>query len=431
MNLRISNSLKESEYTKGFFLILSSKIVIAALTFISTPIIARIYSPQDYGIYAILNSILINLVLFTNLSLPSAVIVLKKSKLNASISGIIGYSFYSNLVFLVTGTLLLLFNDTFKTKLASIVGFDFTIGHLLVITFFSILVTVSEVFANLNIKEKKFKRNVVVNLTDTISNKASSIVIGLFIHHKLGLFIAELVGKFNNIFYQLYKVNFKISFLKIKNFKKLRTIQNTVRDNHLYPKFNLPTTFLNKFSGQLVIWIFAIYFSVEQIGYFTMAISMVGIPLLLLANSLNPLITKKLSEEREQGFKGNTLFKLFSLITLLSLFVYSLLFFFSPYFVNFYLGEKWIESITYIKILCVPFSLMLISNAIGGAFLIYEKQKNNLFFKLFSFISLIVGITLIMNSTMSFIQLVWLYATIISLEQLLNTIYILRKAKHV
>ena len=423
------SALFASEFRRGFLMIFSSKILIAFITFVTTPIVARLFSPEDYGMFAILNSIAIIISLISNLTLPTALVVVEQDKLKRTITGIITTVLLLNGIFLIAG-LLIRFTESANQLVHDFFGIEVTLRVLAVLIFFSVLEAFSQIFANLNIREKDFKKNITVNVLDNFSIKGTSLLIGFFRYTHFGLFYAELAGKIVNVFTQFSYRKFRFDFFNIRQLGNIKLSFDVLKELRHYPVYTFPVSLMTRFSSQLILWVFALEFSKKAVGHFTMGIGLLNIPLMLIANSLQPVIIKKLDEDRQNGLSKNLLPLILKLFALAGV-VYSFLYFISPWFVSIYLGEKWINSIQFIQLLCFPFALQLVSNSLDGAFIVYKKQKAQFYFKIFFLVLLIASIYFFSASSLTLQSVVIVYGAVLAVEEISKIGYLIWITRYV
>jgi O-antigen/teichoic acid export membrane protein len=414
-----------SEYKRGFLMIFSSKIVIALISFLTTPLLARFFHPGDYGLFALINSVVVTISLLSNLSLPLSLLVVEESRLSNAVFSIVAYSFFANLLFLALGLIVVLAMP--ELTLANNVNVN--AWMIVVICLSSFMLTLTQVLANLNIRYKAFKKNVIVSLTESISTRASGLSFGFTGLTTYGLFYAELIGKFFNVMTQVYVLAIDQFWIKLKEFKvnNLGLLISSYRD---YPLYNLPVSLINIFATQFIIWILAVLHSPESVGYFTMSIGLLNIPLLLFANSFQPIVMKKFHEEsRETSVQS---FVRISLrIFFISFLIYFGLYLIAPFFVSVYLGDKWIATIPFIRALCVPFGLQLLGNSIGGAFIVFNEHRSNFLIKVMFVSFIVLGLISLLVLKKDLMDMVIFYSIFVSLEEITRILYLRFKLKNV
>jgi O-antigen/teichoic acid export membrane protein len=111
--------------------------------------------------------------------------------------------------------------------------------------------------------------------------------------------------------------------------------------------------------------------------------------------------------------------------------VYFFLYLISPWFVSIYLGEKWVNSIEFIQILCLPFALQLVSNSVGGAFIVYKRQKALFYFKVFFIVLLTASIYALSVSDLTLQTVVLAYGAVLVVEEMSKIGYLIWITRYV
>lgn len=395
------------------------------VTFLTTPFLARLFDPSEYGLFALLASVATMASILSNLTLPASLLVIPKEKMVSATAGIIGYSVLTNLIFLLAGLLI----ATSKYFNLSYNGIS-PIYFVVIIPLSSFFVTITQIFASINIRNREFKNNVVVSLIDNFSIRIASLLLGVLGYTKLGLFYSELIGKGMNIINQLYFKTVSLSNLSIRAILNIKNIVATIVENKEYPLFNLPVSLIASFSGQLILWTLAFGYSRTDVGYFTMALGLLNIPLMLFSNSIQPLLTSKLFEDLGQ-FRLKKFLSLVFKIFVLAILIYLTIYLLAPYFVKMYLGVKWVPSVPLIQVLCFPFALQLLGNSIGGAFLVFKKQRANFIIKLVFLVILLPGFYFFIKLGTELIDVIIFYAIVLLLEEVFKVTYLSMRLNNV
>jgi O-antigen/teichoic acid export membrane protein len=418
-----------NEFKRGFIYTLSSKALIAFITFLTTPIVARLFSPEEYGTFALQNSAALMLSVFCHLTLPISLVVVDDKRLQKTLTGITNY-ILGAIFFVFTLGLIATYSAAVHHYILNTTGLNFTLTVCLVMVLYCFLESFSQIFANLNIRHKRFKQNIFVNILDTTTTKASSLLIGFFKHTSNGLFYSELMGKSINVFTQTLNGRLHFAFWDVKKIGSIALTISVLKEHKHFVFYTFPVSILNRFSAQIMLWVFAALFSKLTIGSFTMALSLLSIPLQLIANSLQPIVIKKLDIEKKLMLSGNLLWLVLKIAGMAG-FIYLAIFFVSPWFISIYLGNQWIQSVGFVKLLCVPIALQLISNSIEGAFIVYKKQKAQLYFKAVFLLLLIAVIYGFSFSNPTIETVVIIYSTIMALEEISKIIFLILVTRYV
>ncbi len=415
-----------SEYKKGFALIFSSKVVLTLVTFFVTPILSRLYSPADYGLFALMNSMAVLFSLISNFTLPGAILVEKDEKIKDIFISVLIISFSGSVIFLIAS----FYSLSHIQSLTFLSDYPVDFWFISIIIAYSFLITVSQLLANLNIRQKKFKTNVIVNVFDNISVRIFSISFGFAGRTLFGFIYSESIGRLLNIICQFY---FKRKTFNVKYFLKsfdLKKSFSTLKEFRNYLLYNLPSSLIGSFHSQIILWTLALVFSSETLGLFTMSIALLNIPQLLFANAFQPLVTSKLHNEYSREV-ASSIKEIIIKIAVVSFLIYSVIYIVAPYFVMIYLGGTWQKTAEFIRMMCLPFAFQLVGSSISGSFLVFKKQRAYFVIKS-TFLLLLFGIFyLLIKFEEQIDSFVIAYSVLIAVEEFIKLFYLLIRLKNV
>src|SRR5699024_10497940 len=128
----------------------------------------------------------------------------------------------------------------------------------------------------------------------------------------------------------------------------------------------------------------------EEVGYYSVSVKVLGVPLMLISYNISKVYLQKISKVKANN---ESLFGIFK-YTIKRLFIVSLLFFsliaiVSPFVTEFIFGRGFQEAGIYITILCFMFSIRLVTSSLTGTFVVIEKQNIEMLFQL---LFILVGI---------------------------------------
>jgi O-antigen/teichoic acid export membrane protein len=261
----------------------SGTLVAQGITFISIPIISRIYSPSEYGNLVFLLST-------TGLFVPIA--TLKIETLLVTISSETKMNEYFKLS-LITSTLISLILGIlfFTSQILNNENSQNT--KITMAFFFSALLFVqslSVLTIQLSLRARRYKKitqssifqnastNVLQILLGKIEPTTSMLVGSFFIGRLLGV---TPMGKMPIRIYRQTKLNFH----KITIFKSI------LKEN----KFLIPASFLEVANAGLAIFIISIFFGYQYSGFVGMAQSLLMVPITLFAGSMGSIVAAELS----------------------------------------------------------------------------------------------------------------------------------------
>lgn len=408
----------ESTFFKDVSFVFSGKLFVAGLSLFLTPIIARLYLPKDYGDFALYSTVIQNLMVIAGLTLPIAVSTVKKKELvnalNLTITTIISTSILiSILLFAFKSVLDVYFSTTLFSKYWMLIALGVFISSLI------------KTFASLNVRLKKFSLNTKVNTTEATSAKAFNLLGGWLSIGSLGLILSDFIGKLINLTILLINVTkeFKIKLLNS------RDAWDTLKKHKLFPLYVMPSSWLGIISNQFIIFLIAYLYDKHILGQFSMAVGLLTIPLNVLSNSFQPVITERLVSIRD-GDRSHRFFeKMFLVIFSISALCFITIFILPSSFFTLFLGSKWDKIGPIINVYCWYYLFLFIDQAFQNGFVVLGKQKTKLVFNLIDIALQSIIILLSVTYRYDFIYLLILYTITKSMVSISRVSYLYKLYK--
>lgn len=372
-------------------------------------ILARLLSPNEYGVLAIIFVFSSLFQIFSDMGLTSSII--QNSNLNSddydnlfSINFFIGISI--SVLFVI---LLLLLSHLYDEKVYFLLGIVMSIS-----IFFNSLSTVHNA---LLLKQKKFKFISYRKLIITIFSGLSAIYLANngFSYYSIAL-QTVLVGL------SLFVWNQIIFKLKIVN----RSYSETISIIWNYSIFQFSFNFINFLSRNLDNFLIGTFISTSNLGYYDRAYKTMKYPLDNITNIITPLLHPILAEHQHDYkiiyFKY---LKVIKFISYIAIFISIYSYFMSYEIILILYGDQWIESIQIFKILAPSIFFQMIVSPASSIFQSINNTKklfyNGLLISIVAIIGIIYGVYL--NS----IELVALAITLSSIFSVIVTYHNITK----
>ena len=346
-------------------------------------------------------------------TLPMAFITEKKNKL----SQIVGFSLWVSIFFAVVFLIVLLIvspflDQYFSTTIFSKYWYVMLIGFLVT----SMIATL----ASLNIRLRRFKLNTTVSVAEAASTKSFNLLGGWMSLQGLGLILSDTFSKIINLIILIIK--FPVS-TRI-NFPKLLTTHQLFAKYRKFPLYLMPSQWVGTLSNQLVVWLVAFQFTKNNLGELTMAIGLLGIPLNVLSNSFQPVITERLVNLRD-GDKSHRFFdKMLLILLVLSVLCFCTIYLLPASFFTWFLGDNWSGVNTIVNIFSWYYILLLLDQAFQNGFIIFDKQKNKLIFNLIDVLLLLIVAFGSISMSISFENLLILFVSVKMIISVARLVYL-------
>ena len=282
----------KSDFIKNIFTLLSGATLAQLFTFVSIPILTRIYTPEDFGYIAIYISISTILATAATGRFELAIMLpKKKNEALAIVKGtfkIIGWVSFVSLI-------LVLIIKKLNTKLTVFIEPAY---------FYFIPLSVF-IFASINVllqwqsRNKHFKIQATARIAQSATSNATNIGLGfLQLVKHAGLFIGHILGQALQLMI-LSKSFFGTEKKTIKNITK-KEVQDELKKNLNFPLYSAPMGILNNFSVDILIYVLNLFFSTSMVGLYTNANKVINYPLSIISQSFTSVFYQKISESKKK-----------------------------------------------------------------------------------------------------------------------------------
>jgi O-antigen/teichoic acid export membrane protein len=315
-----------------------SYIILIGTQIIFTPLIARIYDPATYGLFATILALSMNVATIFGLRMESLVFIEKEaSQKKFIVKFLSGTSFFLSVFLFIICMILheLPFNSTSLFKSPYFLFFP-------LITFIQVVFTLT---GNETTVAKAFKSSFIWSIPVNIGSKIYSLSYGYLTKGNIaGLLVSEVLlrgGYMLTRIKLILKKDFKdyFYFSKTSFQKGLQLIKRYKQ----FPIFELPVVYFNVFTSQIHIYVLAFLNQKSIIGWAGMAFTLLDAPMRLFAYSVSPVLIQKCSElidnRKEFSYRLIKVLYFFSMVAAIPFIV---ILFVGPPLFSWAFGHKWL-----------------------------------------------------------------------------------------
>lgn len=354
-----------------------------AIPILTAPFLARLYSPSDYGILGLYMSITGLISMFTTLQYSNAIIV---AKTDDEVKGLMNLCLRINSIFAL---IILVLTILLHKSIAGWLDTEQLQYWLFAAPFSIFMGGLSLIFGNFAIRTKQFglvSRNRVYS---TVASTTFSLSIGYLTHHTAGLFIGLWVNQLIN--------GLLLSTQSLKktsvNWKEIiKSNYNAVRRKYInFPKFNLPSDFLNNFTNQIPVYFLNAFGTTATVGSYNMGNRILGLPIIFISSAMSEVFRQQAAEDYNKNGSCREIFmRTFKALSLTSVLPFIILIIFAPQLFTIFLGEKWLEAGKFAQILSIMYFFRFTASPLSYVFYITQRLKENL---ILQFIFLLISIS--------------------------------------
>ena len=345
---------------------MSGTAIAQAFPILCSPILSRMFTPGDFGLFANFNAIVSFLTVVISGKYELAILLPKRDQeaINILLLSCTLAVFFSLIFCLIS--------FGFGDLIAKLLNVEQLAPYMWLIPIGALLSVFFLIFNELCIRKKWF----VVLGKNKISNSAgiagTSILLGLA-KLQQGLIFGGIVGQIFSVTTAIFRVlKYDRHLLIYVTVNKLKYV---ARRYFNFAKFIIPGQFLSTLGVQLPVLVLSSQFGLYTAGLFMMSQRVLGTPINFLGNSFKDVFRQRAAQDYQTYGNCIDIYKktIFSLIKI-ALIPFILLFITAPYLFELVFGSEWYVAGIYTRYLCVMYMLTLICNPTSYIIFITEKQ---------------------------------------------------------
>lgn len=369
--------LPSGSFRSDFATLSLGRIFSQIIPLLVTPLLTRIYTPADFGVYAIFIALVTILSLVSNGRYNLAITLPKKTDkatelLLICIIGVVSISLFTFIIFLIfEGSILEILALQGKTPLVFLVP----LGIFIVASIESVY------YWLLRKREYKFlSGNFAIQ---TLVINTLKVVFALLLWGWLGLVLAYILGALLSLILLVIRFLSTSDFINTIKRVDLKTLFTTAKRYKEFPLLSMPADGINSFANQLPNILLNNFFGGDIVGFYSLTQKVLGVPIAFVSSAMTDVYRERASTDyRDKGDCRKIFLATLKNLALFSIIPFLLLYLFAPAIVPFLLGDQWVEVGGYIRILAPLFLFRFIASPLGSTLYINEKQNILLFWQI-------------------------------------------------
>ncbi len=367
--MRVSASIKDGIALVG------GNVWAQAIAFAAYLILARLYTPEDFGLYNIFYSYIEVLIIVSTCKYELAVVIADNDSEAAAVSRLALRINTWVCVILLSLSLVCyflfpfsVFNYSFSLLLAPMVFFCGT----------------SRVYSALFNRYRQFRQIALSEVVGASSGVVAKVLLGLpclalTLLHALGLALGTVVGRAaSNINYLLLKRRLPSS--PQVSSSAMKQVAAKFRN---FPLFTMPKELVNSFSFNLPFLCLALYFDKAEVGLFGMALTCTFRPVNVFNSAFEKLLYVRIAEKVRRGDTiRRDILRFFKNVNLIALPFFVVGFLFGDDILAFLFGDRWAGCGYYIRCLLPWVFVSLTATSLLFLSNVFSRQKTEFVFYL-------------------------------------------------
>lgn len=359
--------------------LVSGSAIAQILGILLIPLITRLYSPDDFGVFQLFLSISGILVIFSCLSYQLAIMLPKEDEDSANILALCCI-----LITIISGIsvgIFLIFSDWIGMILNTPEISQYLVYVPLVVFLDGLFIALTYWLS----RKKQFGLIATAQVVNSISGKGIQIGIGMYAASAFGLIIGVTVSYAASVAVIVRSIYEDLPLFKKVTWDHIRNL--AIR----YKKFPLLTSWslgANTLSTNIAPLLLAYYFTPEIVGYFAVANMVVFLPMGLLGSATSQVFFQKACDEKNKtGSVAHIVREIQLRLISIGMFPMFVLMIIGADLFAFVLGSQWAVAGQYAGILAPWLLFVFIASPLSTIFAVLERQTVDLSFNILILIS--------------------------------------------
>uniref|UniRef100_UPI0040488285 lipopolysaccharide biosynthesis protein n=1 Tax=Aliarcobacter sp. TaxID=2321116 RepID=UPI0040488285 len=368
------NKLKpKSEFSRNVLTLMTGTTIAQAIPIAISPILTRIYTPEDFGVFALYMAIASIAAVIATGRYEMAIMLPKKDSDAINIVALsILISFFISFI-----SLIIVF--IFNSQITNLLNNPEISNWLYFIPITVLLTGIYQSFNYWSNRKKHYKRLAISRVVQSASTASANLGMGFGGLGSSGLIVGQVLGHFTAMII-LFKQVFEADKEYCSEINKLKIIILFKRYIS-FLKFGVLALFTSNLAGQSLFFLVSIYLNATILGFISLILRLISIPSAFLSSNLGDVFYQEISQvKKNQSYEMIRNFT--KKLTIYSYIIYLIIYVILDNYFVFIFGEQWEEAVIYIKYLLIVAVFSFIFSPLTMLFNYFEIQNYNFFWQL-------------------------------------------------
>ena len=381
---------QKSDFTKNVLILMTGTSIAQAIPIAISPILTRLYTPDDFGIFSLFIGIASIFGSIANGRYELAIMLPQKDE---DAINILALGFIINVVL---SLVLLFIIIIFRDNILNLLNNKEISPWLYFIPISVFLIGIFNLLNYFNNRKKQYKDLAKVNIYKSIGMVMVQLGLGFLEAGVIGLISGQIFSQIiSNIklFFNIKKLNL---FKDIKRVKII-AVAKIYKD---FPRFSMWAILANTLAQHLINILISSFYNIKTLGFYSLAQRILGMPSSLIGASIGQVFFElAIKEKRQTGKLIRILNLTLKKLMIIAIPSFSFLYFIIEDLFAFVFGEEWRIAGKYAKMIIPLFFIRFIISPITVIYDIYNGLKLELLWQLI----LLCGYLLILSQDKNFI----------------------------
>lgn len=364
--------LNENVFLKALAVLVGGSAIAQVINFVFQPIITRLYTPADFGIYGLFISTVSILLITATLAYEQSIAASKDpDEAQSLMFGTIYISAILSVAMFVM--ILILYNQIIDV---------FRLGKAQWLYFLPLNVFTTNLYAvvtSYNYRLGKHKDLATSAVRRVVALNGFQILLYYLGLGYLGLVIGQTIG----LVFGISKLarNILEGNISFSNAKREIVIQ-TLKNNKQYPAYLLPASFVDRLKKESITYIIFYLYSPLQLGLYALTERLLSLPMSLISDSIRKLLIVRLAGDDYDPRLTRKFYLRLSLTMFIGISLpFLVLYFYGGEIISLVFGSQWYAAGGYVRAMCLVYITNFIVYPLSGIAIVLNKQRGILVFQ--------------------------------------------------
>lgn len=360
--------LNSSEFKRNVAVVFTGAVAAQVVSIATAPIIARLYAPEQYGVFGIFLSIAAIAAVLPTLRFTQGIIIEKEDREAARLLQFCALS--SLAISILFALLLALFKDSFVAA-AGAEGLGEWIYFLPIVVF---LTAMTELLSTWLTRSKAFGQVTRSRIIASVATVSSYLVWAYLMGASFrGLIVGTTIALLISTAYLFIAARAANPFAMRFDWSATKPLLARHKKFFIY---SLPSDLITMFTHQLPVFLLSRFAGSAEVGYFNMSQRILAIPSVFISTSVGEVFKQRATEDYHRAGTCRPIFmKTFKALALMGLVPFLLIFLFGPWMFSVFLGAQWESAGVYSRIFALMFYLRFVNSPLSYIVYIVNKQQ--------------------------------------------------------
>lgn len=350
-----------SGFVKNVSTLVTGTAISQAINFLSTPLLTRIYSPEEFAVFQIFYATASIISVIATLRYELAIVAPSSEE---EAIDLVSVSFFLSFLIAFISLLLVVVTHIFSR-------YGFNLWYYL-IPVYIVFAGLMQSLNLLSIRRKTYKRNMTSRIGTALGTSIVSVAAGISGLRPAGLMLGSVVGQMTG-FLLLMKEIPVIVWRPMSRKKQLVDI--AIRHKN-YPVFNAPHALVDTIQDHGLVYLLNFFFTASIVSFYGQAFRILKAPIGFIGSAIYQVVLPQFTELSRSGVDlRSPILKIYTRMFLIGLPAFGVLFFFAEPIFGWFFGEKWAAAGTIAGFMSPWLFLNFIASPVSCITLIRNKQR--------------------------------------------------------